>query len=63
MSKTKRTISKHDILREIGIINSKLDFIFGLFANYIDYNGDEKKFRKYVNKKDKDNPLVQSDEK
>ena len=63
MSKSRKRVSKHDIIREIGVINSKINFLFNLFAQYIDYNEDEEKFREYVNKKDKDNPLVQSDEK
>ena len=63
MSKSRKRVSKHDIIREIGVINSKINFLFNLFAQYIDYNEDEEKFREYVNKKDKDNPPVQCDEK
>ena len=63
MSKLRKRVSKHDIIREIGVINSKINFLFNLFAQYIDYNEDEEKFREYVNKKDKDNSPVQSDEK
>tara|TARA_Y100001951_G_C11036521_1_gene127844 strand:+ start:133 stop:324 length:192 start_codon:yes stop_codon:yes gene_type:complete len=63
MSKSRKRVSKHDIIREIGVINSKINFLFNLFAQYIDYNEDEEKFREYVNKKDKDNSPVQSDEK
>ena len=59
--KKSNTVSKHDIIREIKDINKtingtiySLDLLMGTFRNYIEFNKDEKKFTKFLEKKFKD---------
>ena len=59
--KKSNTVSKHDILREIKDINKtingtiySLDLLMGTFRNYVEFNKDEKKFTKFLEKKFKD---------
>ena len=56
--KNGKTVSKHDIIREIKGVNERLDYMFsGLsllstsLSDYIDFNKNEKKFVKYLKKK------------
>ena len=56
--KNGKTVSKHDIIREIRGINERLDYMFsGLsllsasLSDYIDFNKNEKKFVKHLKKK------------
>ena len=58
MVKQGKNVTKHDIVRELKGINEKLHFVYnhlnsvnaGL-VDYIDFNGQEKKFKKYLEKK------------
>ncbi len=59
--KKSNTVSKHDILREIKDINTRinsiidtLDMLMGSFRNYIEFRKTEKKFVKFLDKKFKD---------
>ena len=59
--KKSNTVSKHDIIREIKDINKtingtiySLDLLMGTFRNYVEFNKDEKKFTKFLEKKFKD---------
>ena len=56
--KNGKIVSKHDIIREIKVVNKRLDYMFsGLtllsasLSDYIDFNKTEKKFIKYLKKK------------
>tara|TARA_R100000963_G_C4631337_1_gene96376 strand:+ start:785 stop:976 length:192 start_codon:yes stop_codon:yes gene_type:complete len=56
--KNGKTVSKHDIIREIKGVNERLDYVFsGLqvlstsLKDYIDFTRSEKKFIKYLKKK------------
>ena len=56
--KNGKTVSKHDIIRELKGVNERLDYLFsGLqvlstsLKDYIDFTKSEKKFIKYLKKK------------
>ena len=56
--KNGKTVSTHDIIREIKGVNERLDYVFsGLqvlstsLKDYIDFTKSEKKFIKYLKKK------------
>ena len=56
--KNGKTVSKHDIVREIKGVNERIDYLFtglqvlsGSLRDYINLNKDEKKFTKYLKKK------------
>jgi len=53
-----KTVSKHDIIREIKGINERLDYMFSGLSllstslnDYVDFSKNEKKFVKYLKKK------------
>jgi hypothetical protein len=56
--KNGKTVSKHDIIREIKGINERLDYMFSGLSllstslnDYVDFSKNEKKFVKYLKKK------------
>ena len=56
--KNGRTVSKHDIVRELKGVNERLDYLFAgmqvlstSLKDYIDFTKSEKKFVKYLKKK------------
>ena len=56
--KNGKTVTKHDIVREIKGVNERIDYLFtGLqvlsssLRDYINLNKDEKKFTKFLEKK------------
>jgi len=64
--KNGKTVTKHDIVREIKGVNERIDYLFtglqvlsGSLKDYIDFSKNEKKFVKFLEKKyDKDNTAL-----
>ena len=52
-----------DITKAINNLHSRLTSVESVFATYVEWMRHEKKFKKYIEKKYKDNPPVQSKEK
>ena len=66
----KRKLSKNylngaveEITIAINNLNNRLISVESVFTTYIQWMRHEKKFKKYIEKKYKDNPSVQSEEK
>ena len=52
-----------EIITAINNLNNRLTSVESVFATYVEWMRHEKKFKKYIEKKYKDNPPVQSEEK
>jgi len=52
-----------EIITAINNLNNRLTSVESVFATYVEWMKHEKKFKKYIEKKYKDNTPVQSEEK
>ena len=52
-----------EIIMAINNLNNRLVSVESVFSSYVEWMKHEKKFKKYLEKKYKDNPPVQSKEK
>jgi DNA-binding transcriptional regulator GbsR (MarR family) len=52
-----------EIITAINNLNNRLTSVESVFSTYVEWMKHEKKFKKYLEKKYKDNPPVQSKEK
>ena len=52
-----------EIITAINNLNNRLTSVESVFATYVEWMRHEKKFKKYIEKKYKDNTPVQSEEK
>ena len=62
MSKRKKPVTKHDIIRTIRMISTRVSYLDSMieslgemFRGYVEFMGNEKKYLKYMEKKDEDN--------